>query len=229
MMEYFKNLFSMHPELLVTILSGFLLPLFLVRMNYMYNLKSKDQEKQLEQAHSINLERINHEKVIHSSLVKILFEIQKLYISLSCDPVSEECVVSATRDFQSCFSKHQATISDNQIFLESNVINELYGFYNNVGKILIELNEINASGNREIAKVCVYNNSQLLADSILNIQEVFIKKRENLFGELKLLREEMKNFKTCCGPPPSVEQSAKYQEIMAKINSSAPVEPLITG
>ena len=207
--------FSDHPEIIVTILSGFLLPIILVGLNNRYNLKRKAKEQEIEREYKFDDEQLNHEKIIHSSLVKILFEVQKLYISLSCDPEQEkDCIVDATKDFQTCFAKYQGIISDNQIFLQSKVVNELYKFYNTVGEILIELNQIRASGERGIARICVYDRSQELADTILNIQEIFISKRKKLFGDLKVIREEMKEFNTCCGPPPPGELRDKYDKVM---------------
>jgi hypothetical protein len=203
---------SEHPE---SVLSGFLLPIVLVWMNNHYNLKSKEKEKEFERGFNLDTEQISHERVIHSSLIKILFEIQKLYISLSCDPNKEvDCISMASTEFQNCFAKHQATISDNQIFLSSDVVNELYKFYNKVGEILVELNNIKASGEPSIAKVCVYDHSQELADIILNIQEKFVDKRQKLFGDLRVIREEMKAFKTYCGPPPPGPLRERYEKVM---------------
>ncbi|MEM6632720.1 MAG: hypothetical protein AAF694_23820, partial [Bacteroidota bacterium] len=188
---------SEHPEIVVTVLSGFLLPIILVWLNNRYNLKTKEKEQELTREFKFSDEQVSHEKIIHSSLVKILFEIQKLYISLSCDPEKEQdCIVDASKEFQTCFAKYQGIISDNQIFLQSKVVNELYRFYNVIGEILVELNQIRQTGEQEIARVCVYDRSQELADIILNIQEIFVGKRKNLFGDLKVIREEMKEFKT---------------------------------
>ncbi len=210
-----QTFFSEHPEVIVTILSGFLLPIILVWLNNRYNLKTKEKEQELQREFKFNDEQVSHEKIIHSSLVKILFEIQKLYISLSCDPEKEkDCIVDATKEFHSCFAKYQGIISDNQIFLKSKVVNELYKFYNVIGEILVELNQIKNSGQQEIARVCVYDRSQELADIILTIQEIFVSKRQKLFGDLKVIRAEMKDFKTCCGPPPPGELRDRYNEVM---------------
>jgi len=222
----FLTFISDHPEIVVTILSGFLLPIILVWLNNRYNLKTKEKEQELTREFKFDDEQVSHEKIIHSSLVKILFEIQKLYISLSCDPDKEEdCIVDASKEFQACFAKYQAIISDNQIFLQSKVVNELYRFYNAIGEILVELNQIRATGDQEIARVCVYDRSQELADIILNIQEIFVGKRKKLFGDLKVIREEMKEFKTCCGPPPPGELRVRYDKVMEGLNKiPEPVE-----
>ncbi|GAA0189254.1 hypothetical protein GCM10009122_49200 [Fulvivirga kasyanovii] len=217
---------SEHPEIVVTVLSGFLLPIILVWLNNRYNLKTKEKEQEITREFKFTDEQVSHEKIIHSSLVKILFEIQKLYISLSCDPEKEkDCIVDASKEFQSCFAKYQGIISDNQIFLESQVVNELYKFYNTIGEILVELNQIRQNDDQEIARICVYDRSQELADIILNIQEIFVGKRQNLFGDLKVIREEMKEFKTCCGPPPPGELRDRYDKVMKELNKlPEPVE-----
>lgn len=221
----FKDLITEHPELVVTIFSGFLLPIILVWLNQRYNLKSKEKEKEIERSFTFNREHVNHEKVIHSSLIKILFEIQKLYINLSCDSDHDSCITDAVKEFQKDFSKYQGIISDNQIFLKSKVVNELYKFYNKIGEILINLNEINKTKEHELARVCVYDGAQDLANFILNIQEVFLSKRKSLYGELKIIRTEMKDFQTCCGPPPPGELRDRYNKVMREIKKiPEPVE-----
>ena len=209
-----------HPEVIITVLSGFMLPIILVWLNNYYNLRSKGKEKEIERDFNIDNEQVSHEKIIHSSLIKILFEIQKLYISLSCDPEKEEdCIVNASSQFQISFAKYQSIISDNQIFLTSSVVNELYRFYNKVGEILIDLNRIKSAGHPSIARICVYDHSQELADIILNIQEAFINKRQKLFGDLKVIRKEMKQFRNCCGPPPPGPLREKYKNIMTELQN----------
>jgi hypothetical protein len=213
-----QKLFIEHPEIVVTVLSGFLLPVILVWLNNYFNLKSKQKDREIDRNFTVDAEQISHERIIHSSLVKILFEIQKLYISLCCDLAKQEdCITNASSEFQNCFAKYQATISDNQIFLSSDVVNELYRFYNKVGEILIDLNNIKAAGEPSVARVCVYDHSQELADMILNIQEIFIQKRQKLFGDLRLIRSEMKAFRTCCGPPPPGPLRVRYGEVMSQL------------
>lgn len=218
-MEWTK-FFSEHPETIVTILSGFLLPIVLVWLNNRYNLKQKEKEHEISREFNREDEQVSHEKIIHSSLVKILFEIQRLYISLSCEPNNnDDCILNASIEFQKSFGKYQAIISDNQIFLQSKVVNELYKFYNLIGEILVELNQIRESGNQNVARVCVYDRSQELADIILTIQGIFVDKRSKLFGDLKVIRDEMKDFRTCCGPPPPGPLRERYDIVIKEIRN----------
>lgn len=46
------------PELLITVLSGFLLPVILVWLNNHYNLRSKSKEKELEVRFSMAIARL---------------------------------------------------------------------------------------------------------------------------------------------------------------------------
>jgi len=102
-------------------------------LNNRYNLKQKEKEYEIQRDYNREDEQISHEKIIHSSLVKILFEIQKLYISLSCEPGNEDdCILEASKEFQLSFAKYQSGNSDNQIFLQSKVVNQLYKFYNTI-------------------------------------------------------------------------------------------------
>ena len=222
-LTFFEN----HPETLITILSGFLLPIILVWLNNKYNLKTKKEENKIDLNYRINSEQITYEKVIHSSLIKILFEIQKLYISLSCDPKKEnDCILNATQEFHSSFAKYQSIISENQIYLESKVVNLLYKFYNTIGNILVELNQIRQTTEQEISRVCVYDQSQILADIIIDIQQIFIGKRTSLYDELKLIRSEMGEFRTCCGPPPDEKLRAKYNQVLKELTKLPNIESL---
>lgn len=167
-------------------------------------------------------EKKQHEKIVHSSLIKILFEVQKLHISLSGNCVDFKCLEDATKDFLSAFSRYQTIISDNQIYLSPGVTNELYVFYKTLGELMIEIKDLQESENYEIAIVPVYNFSTKLADSIVNIQSTFIQVREDLVSELK--ETELKAFRTCCGQPPSEKLKAKYEEL--KISMEELPDPL---
>lgn len=160
-------------------------------------------------------EKKQHEKIVHSSLIKILFEVQKLHISLSGNCVDFKCLEDATKDFLTAFSRYQAVISDNQIYLSTGVTNELYVFYKTLGELMIEIKDLQESENYEIAIVPVYNFSTKLADSIINIQSTFIQVREDLVSELK--ETELKAFRTCCGHPPSEKLKARYEELKLSV------------
>lgn len=171
--------------------------------------------KEMEIQYNGVAEKKQHEKIVHSSLIKILFEVQKLHISLSGNCVDFNCLEEATKDFLSAFSRYQAIISDNQIYLSPGVTNELYVFYKTLGELMVEIKDLQESENYEVAIVPVYNYSTKLADSIISIQSTFIQVRDDLIAEFK--ETEFKAFKTCCGQPPSEKLKAKYEELKASV------------
>lgn len=89
------NLLTEKPEILVTILSGFLLPIILVWLNNYYNLKQKDKEKELELKYSTKNDLKNQEKAVYSSLSKILFDVQQLHVALSGTCIDQNCINNA--------------------------------------------------------------------------------------------------------------------------------------
>jgi len=181
------------------------------------------ETKSLERKFSTDFEKKEHEKVVHASLIKILFEVQTLHIGLSGNCVDFKCIEDATKNFKEAFSKYQSIISDNQIYLSSKVTNSLYRFYKTLGQLMIELKEIQEKKYFDIAIVAVYDYSQLLADEILSIQESFIKQRSDLTAEFNKI--ELTDFKACCGAQPPEEQRQKYYQLMHQINNlGAPIE-----
>jgi hypothetical protein len=181
------------------------------------------ETKKLESKFSTDAEKKEHEKVVHASLIKILFEVQTLHIALSGNCVDFKCIEDATKNFKDAFTKYQSIISDNQIYLSSHVTNSLYKFYKTLGQLMIELKEIQQNKYYDIAIVAVYDYSQLLADEILTIQEAFIKQRSDLTAEFNKI--ELTDFKACCGQQPPEEQREKYYKLMHQINSlGAPIE-----
>ena len=205
-----------------------LLPIFILWLTGRQSRKIKKVEtqfeldkiretKELERKFSSDFEKKQHEKIVHSSLIKILFEVQTLHIALSGNCVDFNCIEEATKNFKEAFSKYQAIISDNQIYLSSSVTNNLYKFYKALGQLMIELKEIQQKQYYDIAIVAVYDHSQILADEILNIQEAFIKQRAELNADFNKI--ELTDFKACCGQQPPEEQRQKYYQLMGQIRS----------
>jgi hypothetical protein len=158
--------------------------------------------------------RKKHEIVVHSSLVKILFEVQKLHISLSGSCVDFNCIDKAVTDFQNKFSEIQGQISEYQIYLSSNITNRLYKFYSLLGELLVELKELKDEKQFEIAIASVYNYSVKLATEILEIQDELVKKRQDLKENFNSLK--VPYFRTCCGQEPPKEIKEAYERIRKK-------------
>jgi hypothetical protein len=210
-----------------------ILPIFILWLNGRQTRKNKqvDQKyeidkftktKELEQSFASNREKRDHEKIVHSSLIKILFEVQKLHISLSGNCTNFKCLEDATNNFKEAFSKYQSIIADNQIYLSSGITNLLYSFYNTLGQLMIELQDIQEAKNYDLAIVPVYDYSQKLADNIIDIQELFISKRADLTTDFN--RIELTDFKACCGHQPPKHLRSKYYLLKNQINNLG--EPL---
>ncbi|MBK7339686.1 MAG: hypothetical protein IPQ10_08730 [Saprospiraceae bacterium] len=179
-----------------------------------FELKKLQKNKELDVDYSIELNRKKHHIIVHSALVNILFDIQKLHISLSghCSDVS--CIDDAMKEFQNKFTEQQAKISEYQIFLSSNITNRLYKFYSLLGELAVELREIKESKQFEIAIASVYNYSVRLAEEIIYIQNEILAKRKELNSDFNTL--ELPYFRSCCGqePPDNIKQ--QYENIRKK-------------
>ena len=162
-------------------------------------------------------EKKDHEKIVHSSLIKILFEVQKLHIALSGSCVDYKCIEEASSNFKDAFSKYQSIISDNQIYLSSKVTNNLYRFYKSLDELMIEINEIQYKKEYDMAIVAVYDYSRILAEDIISIQEEFIRKRKELNTDFNKI--ELTDFLGCCGRQPPKEQREKYYKLKNELNN----------
>lgn len=179
-----------------------------------FELEKLEKSKTLEIDYSLEANRKKHEVIVHSALIKILFEVQKLHISLSGKCVDFDCIDNAVSDFQSQFSERQSQIAEFQIYLSSNITNRLYKFYSLLGELLIELKEIKDDKESEIAIASVYNYSVRLAEEIIEIQDELVKKRNDLKEKFDAL--EVPYFKNCCGEKPPKEIREKYERIRSK-------------
>ena len=188
-----------------------------------FELSKLTESRKIDQSFNIDNEKKNHEKTVHSCLVKILFEIQNLHISLSGNCVDFKCVNDALKEFRDSFKKYQHIISENQIYLSSKVTNHLYSFYNLLAELLTELKDIQDQKNYDIAIVSVNEYSGQLANEIIEIQDLFIKQREDLAAEFNKI--ELTEFSKCCGYQPSKELRDKYYKLKIKIdNLQEPIE-----
>lgn len=166
----------------------------------------KDKNKDIDSS------KREQENIVYSSLVKILFQIQKLHIELSSKcRINYNCITEAIEKFQEKFSEYQEVISDNQMYLEPKVTNKLYGFYETLGDLLIELKEIENDKKYELAIVSVYLYSKVLASTIIDIQKELSHIKKELKYEIK--EEDMYNFINCCGKEPKEEDIESYKKM----------------
>ncbi len=179
-----------------------------------FELKKLEKNKVLDIEYDIEASRKKHHIVVHSSLIKILFEVQKLHISLSGNCVDINCIDDSVKEFQNQFSEQQSKISEFQIYLSSNITNRLYKFYSLLGELLVELKEIKDSKQYTIAIASVYNYSVQLAEEIIEIQDELVKKRKDLKEEFNSL--EIPYFKGCCGQEPPENIRKEYESVRNK-------------
>jgi hypothetical protein len=207
-------------EITKFILPGVILPILILYLNNRHTRKIKELEQKFEldkeesvitlnQKGKRQNEKKEHEKEVYASLIKILFEIQKLNIELSGNCVDFDCLDKAISAFKDRLSIYQDKISDNQIYLNPEATNKLYEFYQEIGKLLIELKEIEDKEKYELALACVFLKSRIIALNILDLREIF----EDV--EAQKLTTEMKfkifqGFITCCGDEPQAEIVSEY-------------------
>ncbi|TAF76454.1 MAG: hypothetical protein EAZ53_04165 [Bacteroidetes bacterium] len=215
MLEKIINLLIDKPEILVTILSGFLLPVILVWLNNYYNLKQKDREKQLDVKYNTQSEQKNQERAVYSSLSKILFDVQQLHVSLSGTCIDKNCIENALTKFDTSVTKYHEEISNNLLYMPSKVIDLIYKFYSKISDLKIALKEFNNTKNYEMAHVSVYMDSSELAEILIDIQEYFILKDDKLVKDFDKTQQEMMRY--CCGRKPPQDLFGKYLVLLKQI------------
>ena len=210
------------PEIVVTILSGFLLPIILVWLNNAYNLKTKNKEKELDQKFNANEELRKQEKAVYASLSKILFDVQQLHVSLSGSCIDQDCINRSVNKFDESVTKYHDEISSNLLYMSSEVINDIYRFYSKLSDLKINLKEFNDSKNFEMAHVLVYYFSSELAEVLIDLQDRLLKKRSNLQIEFDRTRQDM--MKYCCGTKPPQDLLDKFLTLQKQLNPSFEIE-----
>ena len=212
MSEILDNIIKNNPNIIGTFITSFLLPIVILLITNRQTRKMKKMEYEKDKNIDIDSFKRKQENIVYSSLVKILFQIQKLHIELSSKcRINYNCITEAIENFQEKFSEYQEVISDNQMYLEPKVTNQLYGFYQTLGDLLIELKEIENDKKYELAIVSVYIYSQMLDSTIIVIQKELSHIKKELKYEIK--EEDMYNFINCCGKEPKEEDIESYKKM----------------
>ncbi len=222
MKEIIQEVLRTNPGVVTTLITAFCFPILLLLITNRQARKQKEMEqefevekeklkKQLELGIDPDNAKKMQENTVYSSLIKILFEVQKLHIELSGNCVDFKCLEKAVESFKVKFSQYQEIISENQLYLKPKVTNDLYDYYQTLGNLLIEIKEIEANKQYDLANVSVYFHAQQLAGIILRIQDGLSEIRKDLDYQIK--SEELMNFVNCCGRPPRKEDVEKYKEM----------------
>jgi hypothetical protein len=121
------------------------------------------------------------------------------------------CINDALKKFDNSISKCHTDIADNMLYLSSSSINLIYEFYSTIGKLKIQLQELEKQKEYSLAHVTVYYSSQNLADTLIQIQELFISQRSDLKVEFDKLQQEKMRY--CCGQEPPKELKDRYEKV----------------
>jgi uncharacterized SAM-dependent methyltransferase len=153
------------------------------------------------------------EKKVYSALSKILFDVQLLHVSLSGRCVDTNCILDAITKFDESVRKCHDDIADSMLYLSSDSINLIYQFYNLIGQLKIQLQELDKQKEHEMAHVTVFYMSQALANVVIDIQELFVSQRSELKDQFDKTKQQMMRY--CCGAEPPKELKEKYEKLMA--------------
>jgi hypothetical protein len=213
MNETFRLIIEKNPGILTIILSGVILPLGILWLTNRHNRKIKKIEKDLDLQYKSKDDIREQEKRVYSSLSKILFDVQQLHVALSGTCIDTSCIQNGLQKFDTSISKCHDDIANNMLFLSSKSINFIYMFYNIIGQLKIQLQEIDKRKDYEMANVTVYYSSQQLADTLIEIQDLFISQRSDLKVQFDKTKQQM--MKYCCGQEPPEKLKIKYEELKA--------------
>ncbi len=209
--ETLRLIIENNPGLFNIILTGLLLPIGILWLTNRHSRKLKEIEKQLDIKYNSKDDLRKQEKMVYSSLSKILFDVQQLHVSLSGTCIDNKCISDAIQKFDSSVTKYHEDISNNMLYLSSKAINLIYSFYIDISQLKLELKELNDRKAFDMAHVSVYYSSQSLADTLISIQEIFIKERDDLKVEFDKAQQEM--MKYCCGTEPPEDLKKKYDAL----------------
>lgn len=231
--DFWTVLFDKNPGIATVFVSSFLLPIAILYLNNRQNTKLKSVEARIatdkaiaeldaKSKHERNSRKAASADVLHSSLVKLLFEVQRLHIQLSTACVDYSCIDKAIEGFNEAFTKYQSIIADNQLNLSPRAINLLYAFYKDLSSLLIELNNFKTKSATELAIVSVFKHSQRLSDYLISIQELILRERDELESDFD--RSQLDILRQCCGREPSYELQEQYEDMALALHGALPPE-----
>lgn len=186
------------------ILSTILLPLALIWLNNRHNHKMLGLQGQQKQKENISNIKYEHEDKAYSSLVKTLFDVQMLHVELSRSDCDSNCIEKSLKDFVPQLKSNQNIVAEHQLSLESNLIDQIYKFYDQVSGLVIDLSELKSRNDSVMVKACVSYNAQQLAKTLIEF------KRLVLLGRGMQALGEMPNFDKCCGRQVTEEDVNEY-------------------
>jgi len=140
-----------------------------------------------------------------------LFDVQQLHDSLSGNCINSSCITNTLGKFDSSVSRCHTDIADNMLYLSSDTINFIYDFYNTNRKLKIQLQELDRKHEYSLANVTVYYSAQNLADTLIQIQELFISQRNDLKVQFDKLKQEKMRY--CCGVEQPKELKERYEQL----------------
>ena len=222
--EWLEILLKNNPGLITIIITGLILPIGLVWINNRNTRKIKELEKELDQKYKGKEDVKNQEKAIYSSLSKILFDVQQLHVALSGTCVDKNCIETAMSKFDISITKYHEEISNNLLYMPSNIINSIYTFYSKISDLKIALKEFNDTKNFEMAHVSVYMNSTELAEILIDIQDKLVEKNETLKKNFDKTQQQM--MKYCRGRKPPKELFDKYLKLLLEMHPNTTQEQI---
>ena len=211
MQEIIKLIIENNPGLITIFLTSVLLPITILWLTNRNNRKLKEIDKNVDLKFKAKDDIIVQEKKVYSSLSKILFDVQQLHVSLSGTCIDTSCILDSLKRFDESISKCHTEIADNMLYLSSASINLIYGFYNTIGQLKIQLQQLEKQKEFTLANVTVYYYAQNLADTLIEIQDLFISQRSDLKVEFDKLKQEKMRY--CCGQEPPKELKEKYEKL----------------
>ncbi len=206
-----RMILDKNPGLLNILLTGVMLPMGILWMTNRYNKKMRETEKTIDLKNNSKEDLREQKKMVYSSLSKILFDIQQLHATLSGTCNDPDCITNAVKKFDESVSKYHGVISNNMLYLSSSAINQVYTFYRQISQMKTELAEINELKSFEMAKVSVFYSAQALANTVIEVQEIFVKERSDLKVQFDRTQQEM--MKQFCGAPPNVAYKKRYEQL----------------
>ncbi len=224
--SWFEILLEKNPGLGTVVVSSFLLPVIILFLNNRQTQKIKEiesesslkklqEEKDVARKHDFIKRQEEDESAVYGALVNMLFDVQKLYIDLSVDCSNGQCVTDALKKFEKSLEKNHKAISTRLVRLPSVITGIVYGFYQKIGSLIIELKQIQQSKAPELCYVCVFNHGTVIADDIIELHKVISTQYDNL---KKVFNEtHLRSVRGCCGTPPSDDLKRKYDELAEEL------------
>jgi len=150
-------------------------------------------------------------------LVSVINEVQQFQIRASISCVSPEKSNECIERFSAVIAKKQECIAELQLYIDTDVTEIVYRFFQNLGDMMVELRQLSEARRCDLSLVAIKSYHNKMVDDALACQEKIRQKRNDIIAKYNSL--EAGAMRKCCGRTPTPKEASDYRAIIDQMNN----------